>query len=136
VTSNKSSRSRATSHSVSQLLVRDSLCADVSTIYRCVNLLILGSVTHYVYPREYEEVLDQGKGADEWWVGRDVDEEVPVVHDDYRRSWCESELSCLFFVAQTCVGRTCRSKRKLDLFFSNRTVLPPFSIVQKSDSHS
>jgi len=56
--------------------------------------------------------------------------------DDHRRSWCESEDFRLFFVAQTCVGRTRRPKRKLDLFPQIVLSFLLFSIVQKSDSHS
>ena len=37
--------------SVSDFLMHDSLCVYVSTIYSCVVLLLLGSVTNYVYPR-------------------------------------------------------------------------------------
>jgi hypothetical protein len=37
--------------SVSDFPIHDSLCVEVSTIYSCVILLLLGSVTDYVYPR-------------------------------------------------------------------------------------
>ena len=35
---------------VLQLLVRNSLCVDVSTIYPSVILLLLERVMHYIYP--------------------------------------------------------------------------------------